>query len=214
MKITLDIPQSELEKLVAPAIAEPRIPLYGITWQQYEHFIEMFYGHHNLHLIYLKGVLEIVTLSPEHEMLKTMIARLLYVYADALNIDLFSCGSATCKSEATERGLEPDESFCLGERKQFPDLAIEVIVTSGGIDKLEVYQVLKVAEVWFYKNEKFSVYSLNSDHSGYDAIAQSQIFPNLDLDIMAEYIRPEREPEMVRAWRKLVNSPNSSNNQL
>ncbi|CAD0226784.1 Uma2 family endonuclease [Planktothrix agardhii 1806] len=214
MKITLDIPQSELEKLVAPAIAEPRIPLYGITWQQYEHFIEMFYGHHNLHLIYLKGVLEIVTLSPEHEMLKTMIARLLYVYADALNIDLFSCGSATCKSEATERGLEPDESFCLGERKQFPDLAIEVIVTSGGIDKLEVYQGLKVAEVWFYKNEKFSVYSLKSDHSGYDAIAQSQIFPNLDLDIMAEYIRPEREPEMVRAWRKLVNSPNSSNNQL
>lgn len=214
MKITLDIPQSELEKLVAPAIAEPRIPLYGITWQQYEHFIEMFYGHHNLHLIYLKGVLEIVTLSPEHEMLKTMIARLLYVYADALNIDLFSCGSATCKSEATERGLEPDEAFCLGERKQFPDLAIEVIVTSGGIDKLEVYQGLKVAEVWFYKNEKFSVYSLKSDHSGYDAIAQSQIFPNLDLDIMAEYIRPEREPEMVRAWRKLVNSPNSSNNQL
>lgn len=70
MKITLDIPQIELEKLVAPAIAEPRIPLYDITWHQYQHFIEMFYGHHNIHLTYLQGVLEIVTLSPEHESLK------------------------------------------------------------------------------------------------------------------------------------------------
>ena len=99
MKITLDIPQIDLEKLIAPAIAEPRIPLYDITWQQYENFIEMFSGHQNLHLTYLQGVLEIVTLSPEHEMLKTLIARLLYIYADDLDLDLFSCGSATCKSQ-------------------------------------------------------------------------------------------------------------------
>jgi Uma2 family endonuclease len=204
MKITLDIPQTELEKLVAPAIAEPRIPIHGVTWQQYEHFIEVFYGHHNLHLTYLQGILEIVTLSPEHEMLKTIIARLLYVYADALNIDLFSCGSATYKSEATARGLEPDESFCIGSRKQFPDLAIEVIVSSGGIDKLEVYKGLEVTEVWFYKNEEFSVYRLTSNRSGYEAIAQSQFFPNLDLVLMTEYIQPNLEPEMVRAWRKRV----------
>lgn len=201
---TLDIPQTELEKLIAPPIAEPRIPLYGITWQQYENLIEMFYGHHNLHLTYIEGILEIVTLSPEHEVLKTMIARLLYVYADALNIDLFSCGSATCKSEDAERGLEPDESFSIGQRQQFPDLAIEVIVTSGGIDKLEVYKGLKVIEVWFYQNGTFSLYRLKSNNSGYDSISQSQFFPKLDINLMAEYIHPDREPEMVRAWRKLV----------
>ncbi len=206
MKITLDLPQTELEKLIAPAIAQSRISLYNITWKQYEQLIELFSGHHNLHLIYLQGALEIVTLSAEHEMIKTMIARLLYVYADALNIDLFSCGSATCKSAATERGLEPDESFCIGQRQQFPDLAIEVIVTSGGIDKLEVYQGLQITEVWFYQNEKFSLYGIKSDRSGYEAIAQSQFFPNLNLELMAEYIRPDREPEMVRAWRKVINT--------
>jgi Uma2 family endonuclease len=204
MKITLDIPQTELEKLVAPAIAEPRIPLYGVTWQQYQNLIEIFSGHHNLHLTYLQGALEIATLSPEHEMLKTMIARLLYVYADALNIDLFSCGSATCKSAATERGLEPDESFCIGERRAFPDLAIEVIVTRSGIDKLEVYQGLQVAEVWFYQHEKFSLYRLKPEGFGYDAMPRSQFFPHLDVDLMAAHIQPNREPEMVRAWRKLV----------
>jgi len=86
MKVTLDIPQVELEKLIAPAISEPRIALYDINWQQYQTFIDLFSGHQNLHLTYLKGALEIVTLSPEHEMLERMIARLiarlLYVYAD------------------------------------------------------------------------------------------------------------------------------------
>ncbi len=205
MNITLDTPQIENKNLDASAIAEPRIPLYAITWQQYQHFIEMFYGHRNLHLTYLKGVLEIVTLSPEHEMLKTMIARLLYIYADAMNIDLFSCGSATCKSELAMRGLEPDESFCIGQRQEFPDLAIEVIVTSGGIDKLEVYQGLGVTEVWFYKNAKFSLYRLKLDRSGYEVISHSQFFPDLDVTLMAKYIQPDKEPAMVRAWRKLVN---------
>ncbi len=208
MKITLDIPQPDLEKLIASAIAEPRIPLYGITWQQYENFIEIFSGHQNLHLTYLQGVLEIVTLSPEHEILKTIIARLLYIYADALDIDLFSCGSATCKSPSTNRGLEPDESFCIGDRKQFPDLAIEVTVTSGGINKLEIYQGLQIPEVWFYQSDYFSLYHIKQDGSGYQKIAQSQIFPNLDLNLMAQYVCPDLEPEMVRAWRKFINSNN------
>ena len=208
MKIPLDIPQPDLEKLIASAIAEPRIPLYGITWQQYENFIEIFSGHQNRHLTYLQGVLEIVTLSPEHEILKTIIARLLYIYADALDIDLFSCGSATCKSPSTNRGLEPDESFCIGDRKQFPDLAIEVTVISGGINKLEIYQGLQIPEVWFYQSDYFSLYHIKQDGSGYQKIAQSQIFPNLDLNLMAQYVCPDLEPEMVRAWRKFINSNN------
>lgn len=206
MKITLDIPQVELERLIASAIAEPRITLYDINWLQYQNFSDLVTGHQNLHLTYLKGTLEIVTLSPEHEMLKTLIARLLYVYADAMNIDLFSCGSATCKSELTSRGLEPDESFCIGQRRELPDLAIEITVTSGGIDKLEVYKGLGVKEVWFYKNAKFSLYRINPDLGDYEEIAQSQFFPNLDLNLMSAYIQPDREPEMVKAWRKLVST--------
>jgi Uma2 family endonuclease len=154
MKITLDIPQPDLEKLIAPA----------------------------------------------------MIRRLLYIYADALDIDLFSCGSATCKSQSTNRGLEPDESFCIGDRKSFPDLAIEVTVTSGGIDKLQIYQGLQIPEVWFYQRDRFSLYRIKQDGTGYTEITQSQIFPNLDLNLMAQYINPEHEPEMVRAWRKLIQS--------
>jgi len=102
------------------------------------------------------------------------------------------------------RGLEPDESFCIGQRQEFPDLAIEITITSGGIDKLDVYQGLGITEVWFYQNGKFTLYRINSDRSGYNAIDQSQFFPNLDLNLMLEYIQPDQEPAMVRAWRKLL----------
>jgi len=44
--------------------------------------------------------------------------------------------------------LEPDECYLVGDQdKSAPDLAIEVIGTSGGIDKLEIYRRLDVGEV-------------------------------------------------------------------
>ncbi len=133
----------------------------------------------------MEGFLQIVPLSPEHEMWKTLIARLLYLYADALDIDLFSCGSTTCKSQSTNCGLEPDASFCIGDRKLLPDLAIELTVSSGGIDKLQIYQGLQIPEVWFYQGDRFSPYRMKQDCSGYPEITQSQIFPDLDLNLMA-----------------------------
>jgi hypothetical protein len=34
MRVTLDIPADELTKLMTPALAEPRIPLHGVSWEQ------------------------------------------------------------------------------------------------------------------------------------------------------------------------------------
>ena len=45
------------------------------------------------------------------------------------------------------RGVEPDECYCLGTLAEIPDIAIEIALTSGGIDKLEVYRGLQVPEV-------------------------------------------------------------------
>nr|WP_238718093.1 Uma2 family endonuclease [Petrachloros mirabilis] len=132
-----------LAKPLDPLIEE-RIFLPHVSWQQYETLIAMFGDRPRLRLTYLEGNLEIMTISPEHEMLKKMIARLLETYALERDIDLFSCGSATFRQEAAARGLEPDESYCIGTRKELPDLAIEIVISSGSIDKLKVYQGLGV----------------------------------------------------------------------
>jgi Uma2 family endonuclease len=190
--------------------AESRITLNSISWQEYEGFLSLILNRPNLRLSYLKGTLEIMPLSFEEEALKTIIARLLYVYADVMGIDLFSSGSTTFKKESPSVGLEPDESYCLDRRKEFPDLAIEIIVTSGGIDKLEIYRRLEVKEVWFWQDREFAIYHLREDKLAYDrsppSNRQSNLFPQLDFLKMAEYVIPESEPQAVRTWRQVIQS--------
>ena len=203
MKITLDIPEADLEKIISSAVAEPRIPLHSVTWEQYETLIATVGERPRLRMTYLEGTLEIMTISPEHEMLKKMIARLLEVYALEKDIDLYSCGSATFKSQAAARGLEPDESYCVGTRKEIPDLAIEVMITSGGINKLDVYKGLKVSEVWFWEAGNFSLYRLQESTNIYQPISRSELLP-LDLALLASYIKPAEEPSAVKEFRNAI----------
>ena len=203
MKITLDIPEADLEKIISSAVAEPRIPLHSVTWEQYETLIATVGERPRLRMTYLEGTLEIMTISPEHEMLKKMIARLLEVYALEKDIDLYSCGSATFKSQAAARGLKPDESYCVGTRKEIPDLAIEVVITSGGINKLDVYKGLKVSEVWFWEAGNFSLYRLQESTNIYQPISRSELLP-LDLALLASYIKPAEEPSAVKEFRNAI----------
>ncbi len=204
MRVTLDIPPDELAKLVTPSLAEPRIPLHGVTWEQYEAMVTAVGSRPRLRMTYLEGLLEIMTISAEHEMLKKMIARLIEIYALEKDIDLFSCSSATYRSAAAARGLEPDESYCVGTRKELPDFAIEVVLTSGGLDKLKVYQGLGIPEVWFWQDGKLIVQRLQADGDAYAPVSRSVLLPDLDLDLLATYIRPEAEPQAVKAFRAIV----------
>jgi Uma2 family endonuclease len=204
MRVTLDIPADELTKLVTPALAEPRIPLHGVTWEQYEAMIAAVGSRPRLRMTYLEGLLEIMTILAEHEMLKKIIARLIEIYALEKDIDLFSCGPATYRSAVAARGLEPDESYCVGTRKEFSDFAIEVVLTSGGLDKLKVYQGLGIPEVWFWQDRRLTVQSLQADGDTYAPVSHSVLLPDLDLNLLSEHIRPEDEPQAVRAFRNTI----------
>ncbi len=149
-----------------------------------------------------------MTNSPEHEMIKTLIGRLIEIYALEKGIDLYGCGAANYKKEAKVRGLEPDESYCIGSRKNIPDLAIEVIITSGSVDKLKIYPGLNIPEVLFWQAEKFTLYSLINEVEGYQEIEQSQFLPQLDLKQLAKYINPAEEPKMVRTYRQIIRTVN------
>ncbi len=212
MSVTLDSPLVDPTHLdgLRPTVghraelAEPRIPLTGITWEQYETMIAMVGDRPRLRLSYLDGTLEIMTISPEHEMIKKMIARLLEIYALEADIALYSYGSATFRRRAATKGLEADESYCLDNRKDVPDLAIEVVLTSGTIDKMQIYAGLGVREVWVWQAGTIAVQRLRSDGSGYDIFTSSALMPPLDLTILAEYIRPQDEPQALRAFRNLI----------
>lgn len=200
MQITLDIPQAELEKLIAAT--EQRISLYEVSWEQYEIMLQIRGDRSSPRLSYCQGHLELMTTSSEHEANKKLIARLLELYAIEKNLELYSCGSVTLRSAFQNKGLEPDESYCLGSRKNIPDLAIEVIITRGGIDKLEIYQGLGVAEVWFWQEKKFTIYHLRQND--YELIENSELLPNLDLNLLATFVTPASEPQALREFRRAI----------
>jgi len=181
---------------------EQRLILRSVSWQQYLSLDALSIDYPGLKLSYLEGVLEIMTLSPEHELLKKTIARLLEIYAFAKRIDLHGFGSTTYRREIAARGLEPDECYCINQLKSVSDLAIEVVITSGGVDKLAIYQGLSVPEVWFWLDQSLTVYQLTT--SGYEVSQQSLLLPELDLGLLAQYIQPERQSEAVREFYALI----------
>ncbi|NJL49757.1 MAG: Uma2 family endonuclease [Leptolyngbyaceae cyanobacterium SM2_5_2] len=133
---------------------EQRLVLEGVTWQQYDALVTLFTNQFPaLRMTYLEGTLKLMTTSPEHERLKTILARLIEAFAEELDLDLNGYGSATFRKEAAARGLEPDECYCLRELHEVPDIAVEIVITGGGINKLKVYAGLGVQEVWFWQEE-------------------------------------------------------------
>lgn len=191
-----------LEKQTKKVIEEQRFTLSGVTWQEYEILRATMDNYPGLRMTYLKGTLELFMPSPEHETSKTTIARLIELYSLEKNIRLYGCGSTTYRKKAKERGLEPDESYCIGRVKEFPDLAIEVIMTSGTIDKLEVYSGLGVPEVWFWQNEQFRLYSLQDGK--YEEVTRSKFLPDLDLDLLATYIKMPDQYDAIVEFRNAI----------
>ncbi|HEY9707437.1 MAG TPA: Uma2 family endonuclease, partial [Oculatellaceae cyanobacterium] len=103
-----------------------------------------------------------------------------------LPIRLYGFGSATYRKKAKERGLEPDECYYLETKKEFPDIAIEVVVTSSLLDKLVVYEGLEVPEVWVWQNDRLLIYHLRE--TSYEQIFASEFLPNLDLELLSRCV--------------------------
>ena len=97
-------------------------------------------------------------------------------------------GCWTLKSAPGQVGLEPDECYIVGvdQGKAAPDLAVEVILTSGGLDKLEIYRRLGIREVWLWQAGRLEVHVL--ENGCYGRVERSAIFPGLDLDLVASLL--------------------------
>jgi Uma2 family endonuclease len=157
------------------------LPL-SMSWEQFKALDFFLEYTRSVRLSYLDGYVEIMTLSSEHETIKCLLALLLDQFFLEKDISFRPTGSATLQEEAKGSSKEPDLSYYFGEdrrQRETPDLAIEVIFTSGTINKLEYYRRFNVAEVWFGEDGVFSIYQQNSE--GYDRVSRSMLLPDLDL---------------------------------
>lgn len=76
---------------------------------------------------------------------------------------------------------------------------LEVVLTSGGIDELNVYRGLDVREVWFFEEGRFHLHELGAD--GYHPIDRSALIPDLDFDELAELVALDDQHEAVQTYR-------------
>ena len=179
--------------------SDQRVILSGMDWWQFEAFLAIRGDRAGVRVTYLEGELEIMSPSRTHETLKKLIARLLEAYADETGLVLEGYGSLTMRNAPRLRGIEPDECYAVGAAKESPDLAVEVIWTHGGLDKLNVYRGLGVREVWIWKKDDLKAYELRD--GAYVEISESVVIPALSPSFIAGFLDCEAQTEAVRKLR-------------
>ena len=171
------------------------LTLYDVSWEKLEGIEAALEDVPNVRLAYLYGTLDIMSpLSVEHEDGKTVIRRLLEVYFEYKGIRFYTRGSKTLGSLQLGGRKEPDESFNLETQKEIPDIVIEVVVTSGRVNSLEIYRRVKVPEVWFWRKGKLALYRLRDEE--YKQVERSELLPELDLTL---FVRCANIPDQYDA---------------
>lgn len=175
--------------------------IHDATWADYQRHLELRGEKAVPRLTYLEGALEIMTPSRPHEWQKSIIGCLVEAWCFEKGVDISPYGSWTLEKKEADRGAEPDECYVVGDIAEptVPDLAIEVVWTSGGLNKLEVYRKLDVREVWIYKRGTFSLHALRGDR--YETITESEVLPGIDLVLLAAHIDIKPMTRAVRAFR-------------
>ncbi|MEG5001871.1 Uma2 family endonuclease [Microcoleus sp. B4-D4] len=188
----------KLEKLDEPILID------GLSWREFK-AVEQLLSRPGIRLSFLDGVLEIRRISGrKHQIVKERISTLVNLYLEYAGIDFTPTGSVTLESEAGKVKREADQSYELGANRERPDLVVEVVVTSGGINKLEAYKRLEIPEVWFWENGALGMYSLGAD--GYAEVDRSCVLPDLDIVLLARCINMENHLQSMREFRQAIPS--------
>ncbi len=192
----------------AATFDEERLPqedhivrLHGATWADYQRVLELRGDRSAPRVCFLEGELEIMSPSRSHESVKSLIGRLVEVWCLARGIDFSTYGSWTLEDKSVERGAEPDECYVFGqvESPARPDLAIEVVWTSGGLDKLRIYEKLGVREVWYWKRGRISVHVLRGET--YETVPGSEVLGGIDLVELASFLDRPTTSQAIRDYQ-------------
>lgn len=159
---------------------DQRVVHHGRSWDQFKWIQKGFDQAPGVRLFYYDGTVEVLMPGREHERFSWIIGHLIGLFLAQKGVFFQPTGAMTQEKER-EVSVQADQSFCLGSVKAIPDLSIEVVVTSGGVDKLARYQALGVPEVWFWQDGVLTVYRLRGQ--GYEVADRSELAGLRDLDL-------------------------------
>ena len=198
--------------------AENRFVLYGIPWGVYERLRES-EENYPIRMTYDEGTLEFMAPSQSHESIKRHLGRMVEALTEELQIPLKSLSSTTWKSCELAKGLEADECYYIRNhsrvrgRKEIdlavdppPDLAIEVDIRPGEIDKIAIYSALRVLELWRWHAGSLQVFVLGPEQQ-YVESESSLNLPMLrvkELEPFLESDLADDESQWIVSFREWV----------
>lgn len=194
-----------------------RLLLSGVDWPTYRRLLRLFDERRHLRITYDRGALEIMTLSPRHERIKHLLGLLVLAIAEGLAIPIAGFGSMTFRRRRSRRGLEPDECFWVQHEPDVrgkdeinlktdpaPDLVIEVDITRSSINRMAIYAVMGVSEIWRFDGQSLTFQSRQPDGS-YAPLAQSIAFSGVtpaDVPRFLDLRGKEDETAIVKQARE------------
>lgn len=155
----------------------------GMSWADYEKFDSQEYPGYRVS--YFNGVITLVSPSQNHEVIAEVINYLIVAYCEQIQLLYYPMRSTRLVNKPLA-GKEPDVSFSFGSRKELPDLAIEVIFSSGSINDLKKYLALGVPEVWFWQDNQLTFYHLETGK--YVEVTASLSLPDLSSEELASFV--------------------------
>lgn len=217
--------QVQLKQIVVPP--GQQLLMTDVSWLMYEQLLEEFGEKRGSRINYSEGVLEIMVPLPEHEDDKVIIADLVKVLLEELDIEFRSLGSTTFKSKTMKQGIEADDCFYIENeaaargKKRIdltvdppPDLALEIDITSR--TRFDNYEVLGVGELWRFNGTQLEINVLRCQpQSGTETVSghyvqvnQSPHFPGFPLsEVIPQYLersKIEGRNKTMKAFRTWV----------
>ena len=150
---------------------DQRVVIRDVDWTFYEQLVDSIPEGVNLHVDYDGKDLEIMSLSPLHDVVKKTMGRFVELTAEELEIPCTGWGRRRGSGPRSARGLEADDCYYFAPEKLAavdgaiarwskdvaeypnPDLAIEVDISPSKIDRPGIYAALRVAEVWRFDGD-------------------------------------------------------------
>jgi Uma2 family endonuclease len=217
----------------SPAPPGRCLRLSDVDWLTYSRLLKVFAERPGIRLTYDRGELEIMSPSLEHDDDGRVLGVCVFVLTEELGLPLKHGGSTTLRRRLRQRGIEADECFWIANAHRMagrrrldlrtdppPDLAIEVDVTHSSLDRLSIYAILGVPEVWRLDGDTLTIYILGPGPA-YRTAAASQCFPlvgpadlvgflQLARQATDEHLMVRQLRDWIRQRRASANSPPAS----
>ncbi len=198
----------------APQSYDGGLLLPGTSWADYEAMLRIV-GDRHVRVTYDGDAMEVSVPSQKHEQLAQWLGLFVSRLAEELQIPYEPLGMTTWKKASSARGLEPDQCYYFAheaivreksvidlEVDPPPDLAIEVDITHSSLDRLAIYAILGVPEVWRHDGRSLVMLGLGPD-GRYTPLESSVSLPRLRPSDVEQFLELGRTLDKLHWAREL-----------